>query len=123
METDSGQTDSGTPERRISRGAVRLYKEYMGRGPTSARTHIAGDVVTCVLHDSMTKAETKLTEEGRVGTVRDIRREFQHAMAGDLIELAGEIMDRPVASLLSDHDPEQDVAVEVWVLEPRPDGI
>jgi uncharacterized protein YbcI len=121
VEADRGNNGgrNGGVEREISRGIVALYKEYMGRGPTSARTFINRDVVTCVVGDALTKAERQLAESDRGHVVREIRRQFQEAMSEDVKRLAAEVTGREVICMLSDHDPIRDIAVEVWVLEPE----
>ena len=55
-------TETGSPERQISRGVVAIYKDYTGRGPTHARTVITDFLSTTVVEDSLTKAERKLVE-------------------------------------------------------------
>jgi hypothetical protein len=41
----------------LSNEMVRLFEEQFGRGPTSARTTWAGDVITVVLEDTLTPAD------------------------------------------------------------------
>jgi uncharacterized protein YbcI len=44
---------------------VRLYKDLFGRGPTMARTHLAGpDTIVSTLQESMTPAERNLVAMG-----------------------------------------------------------
>ena len=42
------------PAAMISTVAVQLLREYTGRGPTKAKTHINEDVVTVLLADTLT---------------------------------------------------------------------
>ena len=111
--------NAGGKAREISRGIVAIYKDYLGRGPTRAQTVISGDVVMCVLEESLTKAELTLVEGERSPAVRGIRREFQEAMRADLKALVSRVTGREVRCLMSDHCPEPDYAVEVVVLEPE----
>ena len=55
----------GTVAAGISNAVVRLMSEYIGRGPTKARTAISRDVVTVLLQDTLTKAERSLAEAAR----------------------------------------------------------
>ncbi len=103
--------------REISSGMVRLYKDYLGRGPRRIRTTIADDLVVCTVEDSLTKAELKLTEAERAELVRQFRRAFQGAMSKDCMAMVEGLTDRKVRAFLSDHDPRNDVAVEVFVME------
>ena len=41
----------------ISNRVVQIQREYVGRGPTKARTFVNGNLVVTVLEDALTKAE------------------------------------------------------------------
>ncbi len=110
-----------SPSREISRGVVAIYKDHLGRGPTSARTKIADDMVITVLEDSLTKAERKLQESNKETMVRQIRREFQDAMRNEIKALVEKTLDREVFCMLSDHSPNPDYAVELLILAPSRD--
>jgi uncharacterized protein YbcI len=110
---------SADVRREISRGVVAIYKNHLGRGPTSARTYVAGDVVTTVCEDSLTRAETQLVETEGAATVRQMRRHFQSVMAPEIKGLVEATLARESRALLSDHDVERDIAVEVVLLEPE----
>lgn len=103
----------------ISHGIVGIYKDYLGRGPTSSRTTIAGDCVTTICEDGLTRAERSLVDAGEGETVRDIRRKFQAAMGAEVMDLVGRVTGRPAKTILSDHDVERDIAVETVILEPE----
>ena len=100
----------------ISDHVVRVFAEYTGRGPTRARTTIRDDIVVCVAHQCMTKAERRLVETGEGESVRSLRRTFQNAMREDLVAGVERLSGRPVVSFMSDHDPERDFTAEVFVL-------
>lgn len=101
---------------------VALYKEYMGRGPTHARTTILDDLVVCVLTDNMTKAEHKLAESNQALTVSEIRRAFQSTLRDEAVRTVEAATGREVLSFLSDHDTQKDIAVEIFVLVPEHHG-
>jgi uncharacterized protein YbcI len=105
-------------EREISRAVVAIYKEYIGRGSTLARTTITDDMVVCVLHDSLTKAEQTLIASDGPETVRLLRRKFQDAMQADIRKAVEQALDRRTTAMLSDHITDPDVAVEIVMLEP-----
>jgi uncharacterized protein YbcI len=107
--------ENGSAEREISRGIVAIYKEYLGRGPTSARTEITDHTAITTLSDALTKAERSLIDKGESTTVREMRRKFQQAMRRDITALVERVTGRTTESFLSDHDTENDVAVEVVV--------
>jgi len=99
---------------------VRLFSEYTGRGPTRARTAISDNVIICVTHDSMTKGERRLVEDGEAEVVVSIRRKFQSAMRVDLVSGIELLTGRTVVSFMSDHDAHRDYAAEIFVLDAAP---
>lgn len=111
-----------SPEQQISRGVVAIYKEYTGRGPTNARTTLSDLCSTTVLSDALTKAESKLVEEGDSQMVRTLRRRFQDAMEDDIRALVEEVTHRKSQTFLSDHHPVDDVAVEMVTFERSPEA-
>ena len=113
--TTEGQTTSDMA-REISRGVVNLYKNYTGRGPSHARTHIHADLVVTVLHDTMTPGEQTLRDEDRAGMVREQRRVFQDAFRKEAKALVERTTGSRVVAFLSDHAIDPDYAVEVFVL-------
>ena len=106
----------------ISNSVVSIFAEYLGRGPTRARTSFGRDVVTVVLEETLTKAERRLVTEGEADSVRNTRLTFQRTMRSDLVAAVERHTDRRVVAFLSDQHTEPDVSVEVFVLEPSPHG-
>jgi uncharacterized protein YbcI len=103
----------------ISRQAVRILREYTGRGPTKARTVVNTDYLAIIFRDTLTKGEAKLVEMGKGEYVLEVRRQFQRAMRDDLISLVEITTGRKVIAFLSDNHLDPDVAVESFVLEPE----
>jgi uncharacterized protein YbcI len=103
----------------ISTGVVRLLRDYTGRGPTRARTHIADDLISVVLEDTLTKGEMSLVQDGETELVLKSRHAYQRTMSEDLISLVEELTGRKVRAFLSDNHIDPDVAIESFVLEPR----
>jgi uncharacterized protein YbcI len=106
----------------ISSAVVRLMREYTGRGPTKARTVIGRDTVTVILADTMTKAERKLAESSKSELVLQVRQQFQRTMREDLVAAVEMLMERKVIAFMSDNHIDPDMAAEIFVLEPLPDG-
>ena len=97
---------------------VGVFKEYVGRGPTVAKTYVHDDLVVCVLNDTMTRAEKTLTAAGQgrrspppAPLLPDVFREH----ASREVE---RIIGRRVIAFLSDHAVDPDWAVEAFILEP-----
>jgi uncharacterized protein YbcI len=105
----------------ISNGVVRLLREYTGRGPTRARAHISTDLISVVLEDTLTKGERSLVHDGEATLVLAARQAYQRTMAVDLVELVEQATGRTVRAFLSDNHLDPDIAVESFVLEPRPE--
>ena len=104
----------------LSNAMVRLYKEQFGRGPTKAKTSYAdADTIVATLRDSMTPAEHTLARMGEHQRLRDVRQFFQHATEKEFVEAVERITGRKVEAFVSGMDTGQDVASEVFYLEPR----
>ena len=110
---------SGTLSAAISNAVVGLLHDYTGRGPTRARTTIGADTIVVTLRDSLTKAERTLADRGQATEVLAMRRAFQDTMRDDLVAAVESLPGRTVEAFLSDnlHDP--DVAVEIFLMNPR----
>ena len=103
----------------LSNAMTRLYKDLFGRGPTKVRAAFAGrDTVVVTLENTMTPAERNLVRLGDQQRLRDVRLFFQHSSEEELKRPVEEIIGRRVRAFISGIDPDQDVAVEVYVLEP-----
>ena len=116
--THTELSPSGSKYAAISNHVVRTMSEYTGRGPTKARTHIHDDVVTVLLHDTLTKGERSLVGDELDGLVLTMRRAFQGTMGQALIDGVEEILGRKVIAFMSDNHIDPDFAVEVFVLAP-----
>jgi uncharacterized protein YbcI len=111
---------SRTPMLELSNAMVRLYKDVFGRGPTKSRASFAGpDTLVVVLENSMTAAERNLAALGEHGRVRDTRMFFQYAVEHDFRGTVERILGRRTVAFVSGIDTREDVAVEVFMLEPR----
>jgi uncharacterized protein YbcI len=121
-ETGSEVTDRGRVLSDISNAMVRLYKEDFGRGPTKARTYFAGpDVVICILRETFTRAERNLAAMGEHERLRDTRLFFQHATEREFVDTVQRFTGRNVVGFVSGTDTRNDIAVEVFLLEPTSD--
>ena len=101
----------------ISNAVVRLLRDYVGRGPTKARTIHSGKFVLCVLEDTMTKAERSLASSGEEDFVLRMRHAFQITMRDDLTTAVEALTHRKVAAFLSSNHIDPDIAAELFVLD------
>ena len=112
--TEAGQS---SPTKEISRGAVAIAKEHIGRGPTKVRATITDGVVTILYEDGLTPAEKKLVMDGDPEFVRLMRRRFQDAVRPHIVSLVEGVLSRKARAFFSDHDVVRDIGIEVILLE------
>ena len=105
--------------RDVSRAMVNLLKDYIGRGASHARAYIHEDLVVVVLHRTMTKAERTLADEGEEALVRGVRQLLHGKFRKDANGIVERLTGQHVAVFLSDHDVDEDVVIQAFVLEPR----
>jgi uncharacterized protein YbcI len=113
--------ETGPRSAAVSNAMVQLLHEYTGRGPTRARTTIAGELVVCVLADTLTKPELRLVAAGEEQSVLYQRTTFQRLMRDEAVRSVEEITGRKVAAFMSNNHIDPDLAVETFVLEPQAD--
>ena len=101
----------------LSNAIVALMAEYTGRGATQSRTFVNENLITCVMHDSLTKGERSLVTDGREDAVLEMRRTYQATMRPELIAIVERLTGRKVAAFMSANHVDPDVAVETFVLE------
>ena len=107
----------------ISNAMVRAYKEAFGRGPTKARAQFAGpDTLVVILEASMTVAERNLVTMGEHQRLREARLFFHHALEDQFRAIVEEALGRRTVAFVSGIDTNQDVAIEVFTLEPARDA-
>lgn len=104
----------------ISREMVRLYKEQLGRGPTSARTYWAGpDQIVTTLEDTLTPAERSMARLGEHERLREIRTFFQYATLREFCEPVERLTGRKVRAFISGIDTHVDgLSTEYFMLHP-----
>ena len=107
-----------SPLSAVSNAMVALHKEQFGRGPTAARSHIAGDTLVCVLEDVLLPAERKLADMGDHQRVRETRLAFQAATTEEFISAVEAIVGRKVRAFASATDVGANVVFENFVFEP-----
>jgi uncharacterized protein YbcI len=103
----------------ITQSVVRLYKEYIGHGPTKARTYISDDLVVCVMRGGFTRVERWLVELGRIGAVKDQRQAVDDALRQPLSDTIERLLQRRVVGFTSAVQPGDDLSTVVFLLEPR----
>lgn len=97
------QKSKGELEAELTKEIVRIEKEYLGRGPVDARTHLINDMALVRLRGVLTLAEEKLaeTQEGRA-LVKDARRQLFETSRSMLAEIVRQILGVELIDLFSD---------------------
>jgi uncharacterized protein YbcI len=106
----------------ISNTVVQALARTTGRGPTKAKTTLGDNGVFVILEDTMTRGEHSLANAGEGQLVLDVRRRWQSVMQADLSREIEKLTGRKVVGFMSDNHLDPDLAVEVFVLEPRADA-
>jgi uncharacterized protein YbcI len=103
----------------LANAMVSFYKDTLGRGPTRARAYFAGpDTVVVLLQNTLTVAERNLVALDEHTRLRDARVYFQYAVEKELRALAERTLGRRTVAFVSGIDTRNDVAAEVFTLEP-----
>jgi uncharacterized protein YbcI len=114
--TDSPSERGNSRALDISNAIARLHKQFIGRGPTNARTTIDGELVVCLLEGGYTRAEQTLGEDGREDLVAATRAGLQESMRPALIAEIEGILGRKVGSFMSANDLKHNLQTEIFVL-------
>jgi uncharacterized protein YbcI len=102
----------------ISNAISRLHKEFVGRGPTNARTTIDGNLVVCLLEGGYTRAEETLAATDNAHLVAAGRLGLQDAMSQAMVAAVEQTIGRAVHSFMSANDLERNLQAEIFVLTP-----
>jgi uncharacterized protein YbcI len=100
------QKRRGEIESKLTEAMVKFEREFMGRGPTEARTHIIEDMVLVRLKGVLSRAEHNLIREDPTGRGRDLikqsRTEMLERAKPMLRELVEEAIGLKVVSMHTD---------------------
>jgi uncharacterized protein YbcI len=119
----SSITHDGAPRDRvtakISDEIVRLLAASTGHGATRAWTTLGDDLIVCVLQGVLSKGEQNLVRSGERETVLKTRRAYQAMMETEAVAAVEAISGRSVRAFTSANHLDEDLAVEIFVLEPE----
>jgi uncharacterized protein YbcI len=107
---------------KISDEIVRLLAAETGHGATRAWTTLGDDLIVCVLQGVLSKGEQNLVRNGTREVVLSTRRAYQEMMERDAVAAVEQISGRTVRAFTSATHLDEDIAVEIFVLEPLADG-
>ena len=104
----------------VSNEMVRIYKEQFGRGPTKVRSDWAGpDLLICTLRETFTPAERRLAQLGQHERLREMRTFVQYMAESEFTAAIERTVGRKVIAFISGIDSNNDLAAEVFYLEPQ----
>jgi uncharacterized protein YbcI len=105
--------------RQVTRAMISIYKNHFGRGPRNAHSHYAGpNILICVLEGTHTPVEQSLVRIGQEQRLQDIRQLFQTTTEARFRSTVEEIIGRKTIGFMSGNDVRNDLASEIFVLEP-----
>ena len=102
----------------LSESLGSLWARYAGKRPTSARTDIRGNVVTCVLVDAVASFNRSMIAPQAHDTVRGVGKLTPATYRREAVAAVVSLTHQRVASFVSSHDRDTDVATEIFTLEP-----
>ena len=102
----------------LSKSLTSLWTRYAGRRPTSTRTEIHGNVVSCVLVDAVGDFNRSMIAPQTQDTARARGVLTPTAYKREAVATVVRVTHQRVVSFVSSHDRDTDVATEVFTLEP-----
>ena len=116
--TSTGQA-TGPELSAITVAMVKLHSRFYGKGPTEAKTYAINDTILCMLRGGFTTVEETLMADGKRDDVEHIRRSFQDTMKERFVEVIESTLERRVIAYMSQIHAQPDIAIELFLLEPR----
>jgi uncharacterized protein YbcI len=111
-------TEFPTLSAELTESLTSLWTRYAGKRPSNGRTEIHGNVVTCVLADAVGDFNKSMIAPQTGDTVRGVGKLTPAAYKRDAVAAVVSVTRQRVASFLSSHDRDTDVATEIFTLEP-----
>lgn len=115
--TATARLSGGLPAE-LTESLVSLWTQYAGKPPSNARTEIRGNVVTCVLVDAVGDYNRSMIAAQTRDPVRGVAKASPAAYKREVVAAVVRLTRQRVASFVSSHDRDTDVATEVFTLEP-----
>lgn len=117
MSRTTAPSPEGEQLAEISNMVVAIYADHLGRGPTKARTYATDGVVTCLLEDTLTRAEQTLIQSGRAAAVLEVRNSLQETMRDELVKAMEKLTELRVRAMISGTQLNPDISSQVFVLD------
>jgi len=101
----------------ISDALVKIIREQTGRGPVSCRVTMDSNAIFAVLHETLTKGEQTLLDNGHADEVLALRRAFQAVARTAFVAEVERITGRKVETFMSTNHTVPDRACEIFLLD------
>jgi uncharacterized protein YbcI len=102
----------------LTKSLTSLWTRYAGKRPANGRTEIRGNVVTCQLTDAVGDFNKSMIDPQTHDTVNGVGKLTLAGYKRDAVAVVVGLTRQRVSSLMSSHDPDTDVATEIFTLEP-----
>lgn len=103
----------------ISDAMVRVFRDFLGKGPDRCKTYWAGsDMLVILLGGGYTVAEQTLYDAGRGDAVQDSRHALQKALEDKSRAMVERLTGRQVVAFMSASHQSPDLSAEIFVLAP-----
>jgi uncharacterized protein YbcI len=103
----------------LSNAMVALHREHFGRGSGAAKSFLFDDMALCILSDIYTPVEKTLVRAGKIQHVRETRLLHQLALEAEYKEPVERLTGRKVRAFISSVHFDPDLAIELFLLEPK----
>jgi len=102
----------------LTKSLTSLWTRYAGQVPTNTRTEVRGNVVTCMLVDAVGAFDRSMSARQVGDAVGGVGTLTAAAYKREAVAAVVRLTRQRVASFVSSHDRDTDVATEVFNLEP-----
>jgi uncharacterized protein YbcI len=119
-EAREDETRAGDMRAQISRTLVSLMKQYLGKGPTNARTFFNDRYVFCVMEGGLTRGDETLLAAGEEDLVRGYRLRFEQAITPVITREVADITGRAVVGYHSQVILDPPHVIEIFILDEPP---
>jgi uncharacterized protein YbcI len=115
--SENARARDGDVKVAISNAVVKHWRARLGRGPTKARTSIHGNIIVCVMQDTLTHAEQSLAQSNESEMIKATRRSHHYAMRNELAQTVEELVGAQVDAVMADDHINPDYSVQIFVLD------
>lgn len=110
----------GSMRAEISSAMVSIMKQYLGKGPTNARTFVNERYVFCVMEGGLTRGDETLLASHQEETVRNYRLRLEEAITPVITRAVADITGRAVVGYHSQVITDPPHVVEIFILDEPP---